>query len=142
MARRESDEAYVIGICDDLLGEAGLRQHRFDWLRGDPSQNGTRRALPVDAYYPRHRLVVEYQERQHGEPVPHFDKPHVLTISGVHRGLQRRLYDERRASEIPAHGLRLVVVRPGDLAANSRGRLLRERSHDTERVRRLLAVHR
>lgn len=40
----------------------------------------------------------------------HFDKPDVLTVSGVHREEQRRLYDERKAQLIPENGLRLVVI--------------------------------
>lgn len=98
---------------------------------------GTRR-LPVDAYYARHRLVIEYQERQHDQPIRHFDKPDVLTLSGVHRGVQRRIYDERRATEIPAHGLRLVIVKPGDLAADKRGRLQRRGDDDLPALRAVL----
>lgn len=38
MARRaDSDEHYVLDLCDELLGVPGIRQARFDWLRGDPS---------------------------------------------------------------------------------------------------------
>ncbi len=103
--RSDSDEAYVIDLCDALLSEHASRQHRFDWLVGDPGRDGRRRSLPVDAYYAEHRLVIEYRERQHDEPVAHFDKPNALTVSGVHRGIQRRIYDDRRAVEIPAHGL-------------------------------------
>src|SRR5215211_1798560 len=33
--RAASDEAYVIDLCDEILGERALRQHRFEWLRGD-----------------------------------------------------------------------------------------------------------
>src|SRR5690606_2600377 len=33
--RATSDEAYVLDICDEVLGLKGLRQHRFDFLRGD-----------------------------------------------------------------------------------------------------------
>jgi hypothetical protein len=138
----ESDEAYVVDLCDVLLGEAGVRQHLFDWLLGDPGSNGKRRRLRVDAYYPAHQLVIEYQERQHDEPIPHFDKPGKLTVSGVHRGIQRGIYDERRASEIPAHGLRLVIVRPADLAANQRGRLQRHRDNDLTALRALLRLTR
>ena len=96
--------------------------------------------MPVDAYYAARRLVVEYRERQHDEPVAHFDKPYVLTVSGVHRGIQRRIYDERRAVEIPAHGLRLIVVKPNDLASDRRGRLLRTREPDLAALRALLSV--
>jgi hypothetical protein len=139
-SRTESDEAYVVDLCDVILGEPALRQHLFDWLLSDPGRNDKRRRLQVDAYYPGHRLVIEYQERQHDEPIPHFDKPGKLTVSGVHRGIQRRIYDERRVSEIPAHGLRLVIVKPADLAANQRGRLQRHRDNDLPALRALLDV--
>ena len=81
----------MVDLCDAILREPASRQHRFDWLRlGDPGRDGRRRTLPVDAYYTGHRLVIEYRERQHEEPVAHFDKPDMLTVSGVHRGIQRR----------------------------------------------------
>jgi len=139
MSRDDSDEAYVIGLCDRVLGEQAARQHRFEWLLGDPSANGRQVMLPVDGYWPGHQLVVEYRELQHDQPVPHFDKPDRLTISGVHRGEQRALYDARRDTEIPAHGLRLVVIRPGDLGSDGRGRLRRSVDSDLEAVRKLLA---
>jgi len=128
--RAESDAAYVLDLCDEILEERGSREHSFEWLLGDPSKNGTLRKLPVDAYYPGHRLVIEYRERQHDEPNTHFDKPAVMTVSGVHRGEQRRRYDERRDREIPANGLRLLVIKPDDLDATRRGRLRRVPEHD------------
>jgi hypothetical protein len=82
--------------------------------------------------------VVEYREVQHDRPVKHFDKPDVLTVSGVHRGLQRALYDARRDTLIPAHGLRLVVIRPSNLSSRGNGQLRRLRESDIERVQRLL----
>ena len=136
-SRSDSDEAYVVDLCDAILREPASRQHRFDWLLGDPGRDGRRRTLPVDAYYTGHRLVIEYRERQHGAR-SHFDKPDMLTVSGVHRGIQRRIYDDRRAAEVPGHGLRLVVVRPGDLMADKRGRLLRRREPDEAALRVLL----
>jgi len=137
-SRRVGDAAYVLDLCDEILGEAGLREHTFDWLLGDPNAVGTRRRLPVDAYYPDAQLVIEYRERQHDQPVPFFDKPHKLTISGVDRGEQRRLYDERRDIEVPAHGLTLAVIRPTDLNADSRGRLRRSRASDRAALEVLL----
>jgi hypothetical protein len=32
--RADSDEAYVLDLCDEVLGDRGSRQHRFDWLVG------------------------------------------------------------------------------------------------------------
>ncbi|MCW8100866.1 hypothetical protein [Streptomyces tauricus] len=138
-ARDDSDEVYVVGLCDLILGESGLPQHKFDWLLGDPGTNGRRARLPVDAFWPGHGLVVEYRELQHDQPTPHFDKPDRLTVSGVHRGEQRALYDTRRDTEIPAHGLRLVVVRPADLDADGRGRLRRNKKADLAALKKILA---
>lgn len=140
MSREDSDEAYVIALCDEVLGEKSSTQHRFEWLLGDPGAKGRRVRLPVDAFWPRHRLVVEYRERQHDEPVAHFDKPDRLTVSGVHRGEQRALYDARREAEIPAHGLRLVIIRPADLDADGRGRLRRNREADLPVIRQVLTT--
>ena len=137
--RADSDEEYVLGLCDEALGEVGLRQYRFDWLLGDPGKTGRRLKLPVDGYWPGASTVVEYREIQHDRPVKHFDKPDVLTISGVHRGVQRALYDARRDTLIPAHGLRLVVIRPSDLSSSSSRRLRRLHDSDMEEARRLLS---
>jgi hypothetical protein len=139
MGRESSDEYYVLDLCDEALAERGSRQHRFDWLLGDPGKSGRRVRLPVDGYWSRAKVVVEYRERQHGDCVPHFDKPDRLTVSGVHRGIQRAIYDARRDELIPEHGIRLVVITPSHLAANSRGRLLRHREADLEAIRSLLS---
>lgn len=138
--RDSSDEAYVLDLLDGIVGARAQRQHRFPWLLGDPGSSGSRVALPVDGYWPDLGLVVEYRERQHDEVTPFFDKPDRLTVSGVHRGAQRRLYDERRENEIPAHGLTLVIVKPSDLVADRRGRLLRQADADRASVRKLLAA--
>ncbi len=140
MGRESSDEYYVLDLCDEVLGERGLRQHRFDWLLGDPGKSGRRVRLPVDGYWPAASIVVEYRELQHGRPVPHFDKLDRLTVSGVHRGLQRVIYDARRDELIPSHGIRLVVITPAELDANSRGRLMRTRGSDLAAVRQVFAA--
>ncbi|KND25163.1 hypothetical protein [Streptomyces anulatus] len=140
MATRDgSDETYVVGLCNRILGESALTQHRFDWLLGDPGAGGLRVKLPVDAYWPGHQLVVEYRELQHDQLTPHFDKPDRLTVSGVHRGKQRALYDARRDTGIPAQGLRLVIIRPSDLDADNRGRLRRSEESDLAALQKILA---
>lgn len=140
MGRENSDEAYVLDLCDSVLDEIGLRQHRFDWLCGDLGTTGRRARLPVDGYWPKANLVVEYRETQHFRPVPHFDKPDRLTVSGVHRGIQRALYDARREELIPQHGIGLVIITVQHLTTDSRGRLLRERGEDLLAVERLLVA--
>jgi hypothetical protein len=116
--RSGSDEAYVVDLCDTALGRKAVRGHRFSFLVGD-----TGAALPVDAYYPDLDLVVEYRERQHSEAVTFFDKK--LTCSGVSRGAQRIIYDQRRRDHLPTHGITLVELDYSDFPHDSRKRLKR-----------------
>ncbi|TXH27565.1 MAG: hypothetical protein E6R06_03565 [Mycobacterium sp.] len=136
MARSDSAEHYVLDLCDEALGVPGVRQARFDWLRGDPSPKRPRGTkLPVDGYWSNLGLVVEFQEEQHSEAVPFFDRRQ--TVSGVGRGEQRRVYDERKRRLIPEHGLRLVVIEKSAFTLKSR-RIDRDRARDLQVVRRHL----
>ncbi len=92
----------------------------------------------MDAYWPSRSLVVEFYERQHTEAVAFFDKPDRITVSGVPRGEQRALYDERRRQLIPQHGLRLVVISL-EAFENKRGKIVRSHDRDLDAVARLLS---
>lgn len=135
--RADSDEHYILCLCDEVLGVPGVRQARFDWLRGDPSParpRGTK--LPIDGYWPHLALVVEFQEEQHSAPSPFFDRRQ--TVSGMGRGEQRRLYDERKRILIPQHELRLVVIEKSEFTLRSR-KIDRDHVRDLQIVRRHLA---
>ncbi|MGW4929690.1 nucleotide pyrophosphohydrolase [Agromyces sp. NPDC004153] len=137
-ARADSDEHYVLDLCDQLIGAKCSRQHRFEWLLGDPSPaTGRRVALPVDGYWEAEGLVVEFAESQHTESTPYFDKPDVVTVSGVHRGIQRAIYDDRRKRLIPEHGMRLVVISASEFPLKAR-RIHRDRDRDLEIVSSIL----
>lgn len=130
--REQSDESYVIDLCDEVLGIKASRQHKFDFLTGDAGHK-----LPVDAYYETLRLVVEFHERQHTESVSFFDRR--LTVSGVSRGEQRRIYDQRREKVLPKHGIRLVVISYNDFGTTKK--LTRNRNNDILVVKRLLCEY-
>lgn len=132
---KHRDEFYVIDLCDEVLASKASRQHKFDFLRGDPSSNNKRGVeLPVDAYYKDLNLVVEYNECQHTESVVLFDNK--KTISGVSRGEQRRIYDERRQEVLPKHGIDLVVISYFDFGGSKK--LKRNHDHDIQIVRNKL----
>lgn len=133
--RNHSDEHYLIDICDRVLGRTAARQHRFDWLRGDPGKNRRGAMLPVDAFYEDLGLVVEVMEDQHRQTVPFFDKR--TTVSGMSRGEQRRRYDELRARLLPERGLCLVCLMTNDFESRRR-RLVRETHSDEQVIRNVL----
>lgn len=125
------DEHYILDICDELLGGASIRQHRFSFLLGD-----TGRKLPVDGYYSDLNLVVEYKERQHSEPVPFFD--HRMTVSGVSRGRQRAIYDQRRRDVIPKNNKQLIEFSYSEFRHYANKRLIRNEHLDMEIIRKKL----
>jgi sortase A len=79
----------VLALVDGILAEPGRRRHLFGWLRA-PAATGED-WLAVDAYYPRHRLVV------------------VCVNSAEHQAIVKE--------QVPAHGLRLLDVRPDEVSA-------------------------
>jgi diadenosine tetraphosphate (Ap4A) HIT family hydrolase len=129
MPRTDSDEKYILDLVAEVLAEPDYRwQHRFPTLLGDPGKDGRRRPLPVDGYFPRHRLIVEYWEKQHSAPVPIMDEG--LTVSGVSRGHQRRLYDARRRAWAEANSLRFVILDYRGFQTDPLGRLQRDPARD------------
>lgn len=112
-SRKNSDESYVIDLCDEVLNSVSSRQHRFDFLKGDTGVK-----LPVDAYYKDFNLVIEFYERQHTESVPLFDRK--MTVSGVTRDEQRRIYDKRRKLILPQHGINIVVISYSDFGQSKK----------------------
>ena len=131
--KESRDEDYVIDLCDEVLGLDASRQHRFDFLKGD-----TGRPLPVDAYYESKKLVIEYNERQHTESVKLWDKK--KTASGVSRGEQRRIYDERRKEVLPQHDITLITISYDDFKYNSNKKIERDKEYDLNVVKRKLGI--
>ncbi|STZ45536.1 Uncharacterised protein [Mycolicibacterium gilvum] len=78
---------------------------------------------------------MEFQEEQHSEAVEFFDRRQ--TVSGVGRAEQRRRYDERKRTEIPAHGMQLVVIEKSVFTVKSK-RIARDRARDLAVVREQL----
>lgn len=135
----ERDEHYILDICDEVLGDKALRQHKLPFLLGDANSRDKRRHLPVDAYYPEQNLVVEYRELQHSEPVAIMDRR--ITLSGVSRAEQRKKYDQRRRDVLAAYGIRLVELDYSMFAHDKRKRLTRaDKNRDTTTIKRALGL--
>ena len=101
---------YVLEIVDSLLGP-GQREKRFDWALGDISPKTGRAArLPFDAVWMARKLIVEVDEDQHHEATAFFDKPDRITVSNVHRGQQRALYDARKRQAAREQGYLVVAL--------------------------------
>jgi hypothetical protein len=130
------DEEYIINICNQILNQTAIRQHRFDFLRGDKPKRENERIvevlqhkgnpLPVDAFYEKLNLVIEYLEIQHFKSVKHFDKPEKLTVSNVPRNEQRKIYDERRRNVLKKERISLIEFHYEEFSHKKNGKLLRD----------------
>jgi hypothetical protein len=102
---------YIIGLLTEILGEEPEREKRYSWALGDLSaKTGLRVALPFDAVWESRRLIVEVDEDQHRLEVLIMDKPDVLTVSGVHRGEQRRIYAIRKRAAARDQGYLVLEI--------------------------------
>jgi hypothetical protein len=138
--RKDSDEFYIIDLCDKILGLTGERQKKFDFLLGDANAQGRKAKLPIDVYYESLNLAIEFNEQQHTKAVKHFDKPNVMTVSGVHRGEQRRIYDERKKELLPKNGIQLIHISYDMFECTRNGKLIRNKKKDEEVVKELLNI--
>lgn len=127
-SKGQRDEHYVLDLCDEILGIKGIRQYRFDFLKGD---SGTK--LPVDAYYPSLNIVIEFKEKQHSEEVKFFDKKQ--TVSGVDRREQRKIYDQRRRDVLPKHGINLIEFDYSEFEHTCGKKLIRNKVEDLQVIK-------
>jgi hypothetical protein len=137
-SKTDSDENYVLDLCDKTLRLRSSRQHKFDFLIGDTNSLGKSKRLPVDAFYQDIDLVIEYRERQHSEKILFFDKPNKVTVSGVHRGEQRRIYDQRRREILPKHGIQLIEISYSDFNHDRQKKIIRDLIRDLEIVKMII----
>jgi len=116
---RRQQERYCAKLVSDALGgvEYKLGQ-RFPFLRGDPTpKRPSGVTLPVDAYYPNFKLVLEFREAQHySDRVALWDNR--ITATGQRRKEQRREYDKRREELLPANGIKLLIVYDYEISMN------------------------
>ena len=66
MSTSDTDEKYVLDLCDKALGITSTRQHNFDF--------------PVDGYYDDYKIAITYCEKQNTDIVNYFAKHNIQLI--------------------------------------------------------------
>lgn len=126
--RTDSDEKYVLDLISKILNCPYEWQKTFPDLVGDICKDGRAKKLAVDGYFKGYNLIVEYREIQHFKAVPFMDKK--MTISGVPRGEQRRIYDKRKETWAVNKGYKFLTVNYDDLEHYQGKRLKRNEAND------------
>jgi len=137
--RENSDEYYVLNLCDIILDEKASRQHTFSFLLGDFHKDKiSRTKLPLDAFYKKLNLVIEYREKQDAEKDLHIDKPEVKTVSGVSRAEQRKIYDQRRRDVLLRKNINLIEINYYAFQYDSQLKITRDKEKDIEILKGIL----
>ena len=125
--RENSDEHYLVGLCNELIGEQASQQHKFGFLLGDYHKDGKKRtALPIDAFYREANLAIEFKSDQTGFR-PGDNK---ITASGVTRTEQRKIYDARKRDVLKEEGIKLIEIQYGAFDASEDRKLTRNKEAD------------
>lgn len=121
-----SDEFYLVNLCDELLKEKASRKHTFDTLLGRLHKKGkTRTKLPLDAYYEGLKLVIEFFEKKD-------------TDESGEREAQRKFYDQRKKDVLEKKKISLIEINYALFECNSDGRLIREKENDCRVLKGIL----
>lgn len=130
-SRENSDETYVIDLCNTVLELKANRQKRFDFLLGDLHKDKfSQTKLPVDAFYESLKLVVEYREIEDTESEISTDEYYKKTASGVSREEQRKIYDKRKEDVLPKNDIELVIISSSDFTTDPQNKISRDKEND------------
>jgi len=137
--REDSDEYYILNMCDVLLNEKSARQHTFPFLLGDfHKDKKSRTKLTLDAYYYSLNLAIEYREKQHTEEISDDDKPIIKTVSGVSRDEQRKIYELRKRDVLLRKNINFIEINYYAFEYDDLMRIVRNKEKDIEILKGLL----
>ena len=129
-----SDEYYILGLCDDVLKIKSSRQHRFRFLVGYLHKDKqTRTMLPLDAFYEKHSLVIEFDPKRFEEGED--EKLDRKTNSGVSRRKQREVYDARKKDVLSDRGIEMLRIPYSAFNIDEDGKIIREEEGDLKIIK-------
>jgi hypothetical protein len=135
LKREASDEYYLIGLCNELLKEEALHQYTFKFLLGDFHSDGiSRTPLPVDAYYPKLKMVIELFEKENETSL----EEEKNTVSGVKRSEQRKKYAERKREVLKEKEIHLMEMDYDEFECDEKQRLVRNKEADVKLLKEIL----
>ena len=136
--RENSDEFYILNLCDELLKEKASRKHTFSFLFGDMHKKGkTRTKLPLAAFYEEANLVIEFSEKQN-KTKEHLEKLDVMTVSGITRGEQIIKYNKRRKDVLEKKDINLIEIDYSLFECDNKYNLSREKDKDVRLLKNIL----
>lgn len=120
---QNSDEFYLVNLCDELLEQKASRKHTFDELVGNLHKRGKRRTkLPLDAYYADLKLVIEFFRNT--EAIETLDEKEQARI------IQIKRYNQLKKKVIEKKELKLIEINYASFECDETNKLIRNTEQD------------
>jgi NADH dehydrogenase/NADH:ubiquinone oxidoreductase subunit G len=139
--RENSDEFYILDLCDELLKEKASRKHTFSFLLGDMHKKGkTRTKLPLAAFYEEANLVIEFLEKPNNTE-QHLGKPDVMSVIDITRVEQIKKYNKRRRDVLQKKKINLTEIDYSLFECDTKNSLSRNTDKDVTLLKKILSQH-
>ncbi len=128
---QNSDEFYLVNLCDELLEQKASRKHTFDTLVGNLHKRGKGRTkLPLDAYYGDLKLVIEFSRED--EVFEELDSKQQARMIQIQR------YNQLKKKAILNKELRLMEIKYASFECDETNKLIRNAENDKLVLRDML----
>lgn len=128
---KNSDENYLLDICDELLTQKASRKHTFDTLVGNLHKRGKGRTkLPLDAYYKDLKLVIEFFQKD--KPSEELDEKEQARVTQI------KYYDTLKKEAVLNKSFRYMKINYAQFECNETDKLVRNTENDTIVLKDLL----
>lgn len=120
---KNSDENYLLDLCDELLDKKASRKHTFDTLVGNLHKRGKGRTkLPLDAYYQDLKLVIEFFQTE--KDFEELDEKEQARITQI------KYYDKLKKEAVLNKKFRYMKINYAQFECNEDGKLIRNTEND------------
>jgi len=119
-----SDEFYLVNLCDELFKQKASRKHTFDNLLGNMHKKGKGRTkLPLAAYYEDLKLAIDFKGKKH---------------DSEEREERLRVYGLRKKEVLERKKIKLILIDYTDFECDENQKLVRNEAQDLSVLKNIL----
>jgi len=119
-----SDEFYLVNLCDQVLQQTASRKHTFDNLLGNLHKKGKGRTkLPISAYYESLKLALDFTGKKQ---------------DSEEREERLRIYGIRKKEVLDRKKIKYILINYNDFSCDENQKLFRNIEEDTLMIKKIL----
>ncbi len=121
---KNSDEFYLVNLCNQVLNKKASRKHTFDNLLGNMHKKGKGRTkLPLAAYYEDLKLAIDFKGKK---------------VDSEAREEQLRIYGLRKKEVLDRKKIKYLIINFTDFECDDNQKLIRNEAQDLSVLKQVL----